>query len=75
MSISGYFAWRSAELRMPKTVDSLNIRFEGSVLTGWKSVEEERRGEAIAAYNATRETYKNFEDYDPVLRSHTRSSE
>ena len=75
MSIAGYFARRSAELRMPKTVDSLNISFEGSVLTGRKSVEEAQRAEAIAACNTTQEAYKNSEDYDPVLRSHTRLSE
>jgi hypothetical protein len=69
MSISGYFVPRSVELRMPKTADSLNISFEGSVLTGRKSVKEAQRDEAIAACNTTLESYQQIEDYDPVLRS------
>jgi len=73
MSISCYFVPRSAESRMPKTADSLNISFEGSVLTGQKSVQEAQRDEAIAACNTVLESYQKIEDYDPVLRSHTRS--
>jgi hypothetical protein len=60
---------------MPKTADSLDICFDGPVLTGRKSVEEQQRGEAVVPGHATREAYKNFEDYDPVLRSHTGPSE
>ena len=74
MSISGYFARRTVEFRMPKTADPLDIRFEGPVLTGEKSVPERQRDDAIAASNKTGESYKRTEDYDPVLRAHLMSS-
>ena len=74
MSISGYFAPRTVEFRMPKTADPLDIRFEGPVLTGEKSVQQRQRDDAIAACNTAGESYKKTEDYDPVLRAHLVSS-
>jgi hypothetical protein len=74
MSIAGYFARRTAELRMPKTADPLGIRFEGPVLSGEKSAQERQRGDAIAACNTAGESYTRSEDYDSVLRAHLKSS-
>ena len=70
MSISGYFQPRIVELRMPKTADPLGIGFEGPVLTGERTVQEQERHEAIRAFDTTGEAYKRTEDYDPVLRAH-----
>jgi hypothetical protein len=48
MCIAGYFLKRRHELRMPKNRDSLGIRFDGSVLTGQKSVEFAQREQEIS---------------------------
>jgi hypothetical protein len=73
MSIAGYFSKRGdTELRMPKEKDALRIQFEGPVLTGEKSVEQQQRDAAIRATYPLNESYKTVEDYDSVLRSHCR---
>lgn len=72
VSIAGYFSKQMAELRMPKEADKLGIRFNGTVLNGFKSVQHARRDEDIRATAATRETYKSVGAYDPVLRAHCR---
>lgn len=60
MSILGYFQPRSVELRMPKTADSLGIRFEGPVLTGEKSVQQQQQDEALRAVNGPAEPYRGI---------------
>lgn len=58
---------------MPKKTektDTLGISFEGPVLTGNKTVQEQERHEAISAFDTTGASYKRTEDYDPVLRAH-----
>jgi len=79
MSIAGYFSKRGyTELRMPKEKDALGIQFEGPVLTGEKSVEQQQRDivtsreAAVRATSPLGESYKTVEDYDPVLRDHCR---
>jgi hypothetical protein len=66
MSIAGYLARRTAELRMPGTADSLGIYFEGTVLTGEKSVEHQQRDEAIRPHDTTRESYKTTPSSTPI---------
>ena len=69
MSIAGYLIKRGyTELRMPKH----SIRSEGLVMSGEKSVEEQRRQDAIRATSCGGESYKSVKDYDPVLRAHCR---
>jgi len=82
MSIAGYFSKRGyAELRMPKPGDAKSeplIRFEGPVMNGEKSVEQQQRDVVHcreAAVRATPNTgvqYHATQDYDPVLRAHCR---
>jgi len=83
MSVAGYFGKRGNELRMPKSrgtqsdtqedaKNDLRIRYEGPVLNGEKSVEHQHRDDAIRASSHLGESYKNVEDYDPVLRAHCR---
>ena len=55
---------------MPKKTDTLGISFEGPVLTGKRTVQEQQRHEDIHAFDTTGESYKRPEDYDPVLRAH-----
>jgi hypothetical protein len=72
MSIAGYFCKRGSELRMPKTEDSLGIRYEGAVLTGEKSVEQRQRDDAIRAISHSGESSKTVEDYLAALRAQGR---
>jgi hypothetical protein len=80
MCVAGYLAGkRFRELRMPKSGelgDALSIRSEGPVMRGQKSVEEQRRVDAIRAASSEEpfggKTYETVDDYDPVLRSHCR---
>jgi hypothetical protein len=74
MSIAGYFCKRVTELRMPKSKDAKSeplIRFEGPVMSGHKSVEEQQR-DVVHHRETLDESYKTVEDYDPVLRAHCR---
>ncbi len=66
MSISGYFAKYTAELRMPRTPDPLGISFEGLVLTGQRSLQQQHRDEAIRASITARERYKAVDENDFV---------
>lgn len=75
MSKAGYFAKRTAELRMPKKANSLIIRFKGSDLTREELVLERLRDGAIRTSNTTTESHKNVEDHDPVLPAHLPHSE
>jgi hypothetical protein len=82
MSIAGYFSKRGyTELRMPKPGDAKSeplIRFDGPVLNGEKSVEQQqrdvvhRREAAVRAPSHSGESYSATQDYDPVLRAHCR---
>lgn len=47
MSIEGYFTKDKPDLRMPKGKDSVGIRFEGTVMTGAKSVEHALQDDAL----------------------------
>ena len=70
MSVAGYLGSEKPELRMAKkSGDELGARFEGTVLTGEKTVEEGLKGDAV---RPTDEYYESVEDYDPVLRAHCR---
>ena len=70
MSVAGYLSAGRPEVRMPRNCgDEFGARFEGSVLTGEKSVEEQIKGSGV---RPTSEHYKRVEDYDPVLRAHLR---
>ncbi|HEX4135259.1 MAG TPA: hypothetical protein VHY84_11660 [Bryobacteraceae bacterium] len=57
---------------MPKTQDSLGIRYEGAVLTGEKSVEQEQRDDAIRAISHPGESSETLEDYSPIPRAQRR---
>ena len=74
VSIAGYLSAGRRELRMPKkkSGDKLNIRFEGAVLTGEKTVDEKLREDAVGRIVVGDEYYETAEDYDPVLRGHRR---
>jgi hypothetical protein len=80
MSIAGYLIKRgNTELRMPKSGEpgkgnaGPSIRYEGPVLTGQKSVEQEQRDDAIrATSHLVGESYSTVENYDPVLQAHCR---
>jgi hypothetical protein len=52
-----------------KGSDELGIRFDGDVLTGEKTVEEQLKGDSVLPGG---EYYQAVEDYDPVLRAHCR---
>jgi hypothetical protein len=55
---------------MPKSGgEEVGARFDGSVLTGEKSVEERLAEDTVRAHE---EHYECVEDYDPVLRAHCR---
>jgi hypothetical protein len=70
MSIAGYLGKGKPELRMAKKdVDELGVRFDGAVLTGEKSVEEQLKCDAVRPGDSC---YERVEDYDPVLRAHCR---
>ena len=69
MSIAGYLSAGKPELRMPKKdCDELGIRFEGPVVTGKKTVDEQLAGRMTEESNY----YQSVDDYDPVLRAHCR---
>jgi hypothetical protein len=60
-------------LRMSKKgADKLNIRFEGAVVTGEKTVDERLKEDAVGRVVVGDEYYETVEDYDPVLRAHCR---
>jgi hypothetical protein len=62
MSIAGYFSKRGyAELRMPKTRNDLGIQYQGPVLTGEKSVEQQQRDDALRATGHRSELHKLLE--------------
>jgi hypothetical protein len=70
MSIAGYLSAGKPEVRMPKKcADELGARFEGVVLTGEMTVEDQLKGGAVPSSG---EYYEQVEDYDPVLRAHCR---
>lgn len=69
MSIAGYFG-STRELRMSNKPNPQGICFEGEVLIGEQSVEHKQRHESLLANDPTRESYKDVEEYDPVLRWH-----
>jgi len=80
MSVCGYFNRRGPGLRMPKS-NALGIRYQGQVLNGNSSVDEafagEKHAEGLHALETALRTgvnsYVTPEDYDPVLRFHTRT--
>jgi hypothetical protein len=84
MSVCGYFNKRGPGLKMPKTEgkpDALGIKYEGPVLNGSMSVDDafarEKQVEQLHAVQTTLRTgvrtYGSTEQYDPVLRYHTRT--
>jgi len=84
MSVCGYFNRRGPGLRMPKTngePDALGISHQGEVLSGNISVDEafarQKHAEGLHALQTALRTgvnsYVTPEDYDPVLKYHTRT--
>ena len=70
MRIAGYLSRCKTEARMSgKGSDELGIRFDGDVLTGEKTVEEQLKGDSVLPGG---EYYQAVEDYDPVLQAHCR---
>jgi hypothetical protein len=74
MSIAGYLASRNnTELRMPKSGEPSSnrgentIRYEGPVLTGEKSVEQEQRDDMIRPAS---HLHNKVGDRDPMLREY-----
>jgi len=73
MSIAGYFGSRKPALRIPKkSSDKLGVRFEGPVVTGEKTVEEQLASDGVRQVLPGDEYCESVEDYDPVLRAHCR---
>jgi hypothetical protein len=78
MSIAGYLVRRGPEWRMSREFrddvgkGGLGIKVEGPVLTGEKSLEERRAEDAVVKGGEGEEFYSQFEEYDPVLKSHCR---
>jgi hypothetical protein len=70
MSIAGYLDRTRPERRMPKNCGKeLGARFEGVVLMGEKTVEEQLGGDVVRTEGPC---YESVEEYDPVLRAHCR---
>jgi hypothetical protein len=75
MSVAGYLSAGKPELRMAKKCgDKVGVRYEGIVVTGEKTVSEQLRADAVRQKMSGEEYYESVEDYDPVLRSHCRTS-
>lgn len=53
---------------MPKGPDALGIHFEGSVLTGEKSVQQQQRDEAIRAFNGAGEPYPGIDPAGQAIK-------
>jgi hypothetical protein len=83
MSIAGYLSSRNnTELRMPKSGesastrgkdtqnDTLSIRYEGPVLTGEKSVEQQQRDDVIRATSHHGDSHSKVVDCDTPRREH-----
>ena len=69
MGVAGYLGKSRPVRRMPKSCsDEIGARFEGKVLTGEKTVEEQLGGDVRTEGRC----YESVEDYDPVLRAHCR---
>ena len=84
MSVCGYFNKRGPGLKMPKSngePDGLGIRYRGRVLNGTISVDEafvrDKETQELHAVQTSLQsgvrTCVSPEDYDPVLRYHTRT--
>ena len=73
MSLAGYIGGDAGELRMPQSsADPVRIQTDGAVMSGERSVEEQRANDAIRTVRLRDRYYRRVEEYDPVLRSHCR---